>query len=235
MLFHIRRSPDGDGGGGDPTPPEPAGATNPEDTLEHWRGRAESHHRDLTAMKAQLTELTEFKTAADAATAKARDADLAAKGEYETLAAEKDARIVALEAKVAESEKADKARADVAKAKVEQMLTGRTDADELRGKLVRIVGDDPHKQLDLIQELTGASAATAPPDTQTPNGNGSDGNGLAALTTEELDKCRLVCGQMGRTFEEQCKWLQEQKARLASTANPWAAENAAEAARQGGV
>ncbi len=235
MLFHIRRSPDETGGGVE-TPPDAGGATKPEDTVAHWQGRAESHHRDLVAMKAQLAELTDFKAKADKAASDAADADLAAKGEYETLAAQKDSRIEELTGKVDAYAAADKARADAVSAKLEDAIAKRTDADEMRGKLIRLVGDDPHRQWDLFQELTGTPATgTTAPDTQTPDTGGGAGNGFAALTTEEVEKCRLVHGQMGRSFEDQCKWLQEQKARIAANPSPWEQQNAAEAAKNGGV
>lgn len=222
MLFRNPRTPDDAGGGGTPAP-------DPTLNLKSELGRKTEA---LEALKAQNAELVRFKEEQEAAAARAREADLAAKGNFETLAAEKDARIAALEARTAEFEKAEKARAAEVAAKLDEVVAKRTDADAMRGKLIRLVGDDPHKQWDLYQELAGSAATvtTAPP-TQTPATDGGGGNGLPSLTTEELDKCRVLAPMMNRTFEDQCKWLQAQKANL--PANPWESQNAAEAARQG--
>ena len=213
MLFHIRRSPDDDEGAGPeptPTPPEP----KPREQVEAELARKNAV---LAEQKAQLEELQRFKAEQESAAEAARQADLEAKGEFAKLREEWAAKEADYQAKLETYTKAEQERAKAKAAQVEGALSKRTDADAMRGKLIRLVGDDPHRQWDLLQELTGTSH-TATPGTSAPDLRAGAGEpGEADLTEAERQKCRDLCGQAGRTYEEQVKWLLKQKERIAKS------------------
>jgi hypothetical protein len=208
-LFHTED--------GEPPPvivPDPPPADRkPYEQVEGERNRL----RDEAArLKAERDELAAFKAEQEAATEAARQAALAEKGEYETLKAEADAKLAALQEENESFRATEKARRDAQAEANEAFLKDRTDADELRGKALRLVGDDPYKQAELLRELTAAAPGDTPPPTSGPSRDGGNNEpGEADLTSEDI----AYLTSLGENTPEGRKQLAIRKAKYSAGVN----------------